>query len=303
MSECRCWCCWPPWCAPLHAEKVIADWNGLMIAPLAQAGTGFDEEGWIAAAVGAFEFVASRMTEARMTEEGRLRHSYRADKLGDVAFIDDYAAMARAAIALYEATGEAAYLARAEDWVAVADRHYWDADEGGYFFTADDGEALIVRSKTAYDSATPTGNGLMPGVLARPPAPPAKPASPPPGPAPAPASALDAQHNRAACCALLNGFDLLRNSIQVVIIGEIADDATRKLRRAVYETNAPNRILATIAPGIAPGIAPDAALPEGHPAQGKAAIDGKPTAYVCKGETCSLPITEPDALREALSRG
>jgi uncharacterized protein YyaL (SSP411 family) len=275
---------------PLHDDKVLADWNGLMIAALARAGAAFDRRDWIDAAIGAFDFVATRMTV-----DGRLRHSYRADKLGDVAFIDDYAALAGAAIALYETTGEAAYLARAEDWVAVADTHYWDHEAGGYFFTADDGETLIVRSKTAYDSATPSGNGLMIGVLARLHALTAKPAYRTRGEALAQAFALEADQNPAACCTLLNGFDLLRGSVQLVIIGDQADDATRALRRAAFETNAPNRVLAT--------IAPDATLPEGHPAQGKTAIDGKPTAYVCRGETCSLPITEPDALREALRRG
>ena len=275
---------------PLHDDKVLADWNGLMIAAMAQAGATFDQPGWIDAAIQAFDFVA-----ARMTVEGRLRHSYRADKLGDVAFIDDYAAMAGAAIALFETTGEADYLARAEDWVAMADKHYWDDEAGGYYFTADDGEALIVRSKTAYDSATASGNGLMVGVLARLHALTAKPTYQMRAEALIQAFAKDVEQNPAASCALLNAFDLLRNSLQLVIIGDRTDDATQSLRRAAFETNAPNRVLATIAPG--------AALPKGHPAQGKTAIDGKPTAYICRGETCSLPITDASELREALRRG
>ena len=275
---------------PLHDDKVLADWNGLMIAALAQAGAVFDEDDWIDAAVRAFDFVRDRMTVA-----GRLRHSYRADKLGDVAFIDDYAAMARAAIALYEATGGAAYVACAEAWVAVADAHYWDDEGGGYCFSADDGETLIVRGKTAYDSAAPSGNGLMVGVLARLHALTAKPVYRMRGEAIAATFAREAEQNPAACCALFNALETLREAVQVVIVGELADEETRRLRRAVFETNAPNRILAT--------IAPDDALPDGHPAAGKTMIDGAATAYVCRGETCSLPITEPDALREALGRG
>ena len=135
----------------------------------------------------------------------------------------------------------------------------------------------------------------MIGVLARLHARTAKPAYRTRGEALAQAFALEADQNPAACCALLNGFDLLRGSVQLVIIGDQADDATRALRRAAFATNAPNRVLAT--------IAPDATLPEGHPAQGKTAIDGKPTAYVCRGETCSLPITDASELREALRRG
>src|SRR3546814_8883952 len=75
--------------------------------------------------------------------------------------------MAAAALALHEATGKADTLAQAERWVALLDRHYWDDATGGYFLTADDTPDLIVRTKTAYDSAVPSGNGVMLGVLAR----------------------------------------------------------------------------------------------------------------------------------------
>src|SRR3546814_3079497 len=75
--------------------------------------------------------------------------------------------MAAAALGLHEATGEADTLAQAERWVALLDRHYWDDATGGCFLTADDTPDLIVRTKTAYDSAVPSGNGVMLGVLAR----------------------------------------------------------------------------------------------------------------------------------------
>ena len=147
---------------PGRDDKVLADWNGLMIAALATAGAVFGRPEWIAAAAAAFAFVCDRMSA-----NGRLRHSYRAGRSAGHAVLDDYANMARAAIALFEATGTASYLARAEEWVAVADRHYWDADGGGYFYTAEDAEQLIVRTKTAADGAIPSGNGTLVGVLAR----------------------------------------------------------------------------------------------------------------------------------------
>ena len=275
---------------PLHDDKVLADWNGLMIAALAEAGAVFDHQEWIDAAQEAFDFVATRMTV-----DGRLRHSYRAGKLGDVAFIDDYAAMARAALALYEASGDNRYVGHAEAWVAVANEHYWDDEGGGYFFSADDGEALIVRGKTAFDSAAPSGNGLMAGVLARLYALTAKPVYGMRAEAVAAAFASEAEQHPAACCALLNAVDTLRNTIQVVIVGEAGDPSMRRLTRAVFATNAPNRVLAA--------IAPDSALPAGHPAAGKTAAGGAACAYVCIGQTCSLPITDAEALREALGRG
>ncbi|MFP6743945.1 MAG: thioredoxin domain-containing protein, partial [Alphaproteobacteria bacterium] len=104
------------------------------------------------------------------------------------------------------------------------------------------------------------------------------------------AFAGDAARSPGGACALHNGNELLRTTVQVVLVGEGSE--TEALRRAVFETNAPNRVLMAVSDG--------ATLPEGHPAAGKTAIDGAPTAYVCRGATCSLPITAPDGLRAAL---
>ena len=143
-------------------DKVLADWNGLMIAAMAKAARVFDQPAWLDAAKNAFAFVATTMTIG-----GRLRHAWRNGKLAHPATLDDYANMTRAALALHEVTGEAAYVEQAKAWVAVLDKHYWDAEGGGYFFTADDTTGLIVRTKTASDNAVPACNGTMVGVLAQ----------------------------------------------------------------------------------------------------------------------------------------
>src|SRR5690606_3039929 len=95
---------------------------------------------------------------------GRLHHAWRAGKAAHRALLEDYAMMARGALALGEATGAPSYLRRAEDWVALLDRHYWDAENGGYFTTADDADDLILRPRDARDNAVPSGNGVMVGV-------------------------------------------------------------------------------------------------------------------------------------------
>ncbi len=115
-------------------DKVLADWNGLMIAALAQAGLSFERPDWVALAARAFAFIGEHMT----APDGRLRHSWREGQARHPASVDDYANLCRAALALYEATSDAAYLAQARHWVAVLDRHHWDGAEGGYFFAADD---------------------------------------------------------------------------------------------------------------------------------------------------------------------
>jgi uncharacterized protein YyaL (SSP411 family) len=144
-------------------DKILADWNGLMIAALARAGAVFDRPDWLDLAADAFGFVTAKM----MREGGRLAHAWRGGVAAHPASVDDYADLARAALALFEATGALYYLTQTERWVEVLDRHHWDAVGDGYFFAADDTSDVIARAKTAHDGPVPSGNGTMVGVLAR----------------------------------------------------------------------------------------------------------------------------------------
>ena len=149
---------WPGW-----DDKVLADWNGLMIAALANASAVFQRDDWLAAAVRAWRFVMDEMRD----DHGRLFHSRRAGKSLHRATLDDYANMARAGVALFEATGETPYLGEVQALIAVLDRHFADKAGGGYFITADDAADLIVRNKHCHDNAVPSGNGTLVGVFAR----------------------------------------------------------------------------------------------------------------------------------------
>lgn len=276
---------WPGW-----DDKVLADWNGLMIAALAEASLALDEPAWLAAAETAFAFVCREMQR-----DGRLFHSWRHGKLKHPATLDDYADMAAGALALFETTGKAAYLAQAEAWAETLDRHYWDGENGGYFLTADDTPDLILRSKTAYDSAVPSGNGAMLAVLARLFYLTGKPAYRTRAEALAAAFSGELQRNFFPLATLLNSAELLLRADQVVIVGGRETPATAALIKAVTDRCLPNRILQVIAPGET--------LPEGHPAAGKGQKDNQPTAYVCHGPSCSLPITAPASLALALGGG
>jgi uncharacterized protein YyaL (SSP411 family) len=275
---------------PALDDKVLADWNGLMITAIAEAATTFERPDWLDLAEDAFAFLRERMSMS----DGRLFHAWRNGRPNHPAILDDYANLARAALALAEATGKAAYVEQAESWVATLDRFYWDAEGDGYFLTASDTEGLILRPKTAADAAVPAGNGTMVGVLARLFHLTGNPAYRARAQAIVQAFSGEVTRNFFPLATLLNNAELLERAVQIVVIGAAGDPAVAALRHAAYAVSLPNRVLATIAPG--------AALPEGHPASGKAQIGGVATAYVCVGPVCSLPLTDPAALIEDLRR-
>src|SRR5947208_11739766 len=143
-------------------DKVLADWNGLMIAALANAGALLGEPGWIERGARAFRFIGREMTRG-----DRLGHSWRAGRLLYPGLASDFANMIRAALALHEATGERHYLDQALTWQGALDRHYANPDNGGYFLTADDAEGLVVRPSATSDDATPNPNGIAAQNLIR----------------------------------------------------------------------------------------------------------------------------------------
>jgi uncharacterized protein len=271
-------------------DKVLVDWNGLIIAALAEAATAFGQPAWLDLAARAFRFIRTSMMR-----NGRLFHAWRAGKLQHAATLDDHAHLAAAALALHEATSEAQYLDMAKQLVALLDAHFWDQQSGGYFMTADDVKDVIQRPKSAGDNATPNGNGAMVGVLAR--------LYHLTGDdryrdrATALVAAFSGELNRNffPLATLINNSDFLENALQIVVVGPPEADATRALIGAVHERSLPNRLLQAVAPG--------AQLPERHPAAGKGMVDGKPAAYVCKGQTCGLPVTHPKGLGTALALG
>jgi uncharacterized protein len=275
---------------PGFDDKVLADWNGLMIAALANAAQVFDRPEWLEAAERAFLFVSTRMTS-----DGRLLHAWRAGEAKAPATANDYANMIRAALALANATGDLDYLALARVWVDVLDTHYWADDLGGYYFAADDTGDLIVRPFSGQDEATPNANGVMVSNL----------------------MALylwtgEARY-RDRAETILRGFaqamgenvlahagllaatiDVAAPALIVLVVPE--GSAARELRRALSNVSLPNVVVQEVRAGESGA----SDLPKSSPAHGKTAIEGKPTAYVCIGPQCSLPVTEARALVETV---
>jgi len=268
-------------------DKVLADWNGMMIAALVDAANALDEPAWHDAASAAFDFVV-----AKLGDGDRLLHAHRNGDSQHKGMLEDYAAMGRAALKLYESTGEDRYLDHARRWTDSVERFFRDHIHGGYFQTASDAEHLIARMRNCADNAVPAGNGVMVEVLTR----------------------LwlltgDDQY-RASADALITAFssDLMRNffpmttflagaelmirPLQVIIIGRREDAAAQAMLRTLHTTCLPLLVLQVV-------DTPNA-IPAGHPAYGKQAMGDGPTAYVCEGVTCSLPVSTAEALAALL---
>lgn len=262
-------------------DKVLADWNGLMIAALVNASVTFGEPSWLDMTKRAFTFIATSMTKG-----DRLGHSWRDGQLLFPGLASDFAAMTRAALALHEATGDGTYLAQAQRWQEALERHYADPATGGYFLTADDAEGLVVRPHSTADDAIPNHNAVAAANLIR----------------LAAASGDDryrarvdqlfdgvlsiAEKNLFAHVALLNALDLRLRGAEIVVTG--SDDATHKLIDAALSVPFTDRMVLR---------APSAnTLPASHPAQDKIKASTGAAAFVCVGETCSLPVTTPDAI-------
>ena len=269
---------------PGRDDKVLADWNGLATAALARAAVVFERPEWLARAEEAQDFVLTEMS----APDGRVQHAWRLGRVTAAGLLDDQAAMARASLALFEATGEARRLAEAIRLARAAEMAFADG-QGGYYTTAvDASDVPLARPRTAADNATPAGNGLLAEVFARlwhltgdtawrer---------------AEALLRAFTGKPDQlAAMPTLLAAADLLEEAATVVIAG----DGTQPLAAAALTSADPAVVVLRVS-----GLD---ALPAEHPAFGKSAGAVGATAYVCRRNVCGLPIVDARALATALS--
>ncbi len=268
-------------------DKVLTDWNAMMVAALASAGIVFGHDDWIEIAKGTFAFMCRELEK-----DGRLYHCQAGEGF-QPGMLDDVAHMARAALALHAATGDVAYLSRATAWTREADTFFRDEAAGGYFTSAHDAADLVVRIKNFSDHAVPSGNAVMAEVLAR--------------LFHMTADASYGERTEAVFAALPGGgpehlinaswstgaAELLQKGVSIIIVGDGAPADT--LARAAAASGHPLRIIQR--------IADTSTLDPGHPAAGKAMVNGEAAAYVCRSQTCEAPITNAEALKERLRSG
>jgi hypothetical protein len=266
-------------------DKVLADWNGLMIAALANASLMLDEPSWLDMADRAFAFVARTMTRS-----DRLGHSWRAGQLKFPGLASDFAAMIRAALALYEATGQQNYFDQALAWQRALDRDYANAETGTYYLTAADAEGLVIRPAATADEATPNHNAVAAQNLIR----------------LALLTGDDGWRSKAdrliaaiaplavenvyMHLALLNAIDLRLRAAEIVVTG--AGERADALLAAARALPPLDRIVlhARSAEVLSPS----------HSAREKVRAAGETQAFICIGEACSLPVTDPASLIAAI---
>ena len=278
---------------PLRDDKVLASWNGLMIGALAEAGRALAEPTWVRAAEDAFAAI-----ERGLVKDGRVGRYLKEGRAASEApgFLDDQAYLGNAAVDLYEATGEPRYVVTALAIAHAMVAHHWDAAGGGFYFAPDDGEALIARTKDAFDQAIPSGASMAAllclrlGALAD----------------PGLTQAGERQLEQVATAALGNPFGmgqavlgldrLVRGSTEVVLVGPRA--GAEVLAAAAYRVYLPNRTLAWVDPDDAASVQAARVLAEGKPARA-----GETVAYVCRGRTCSAPVSSAEELVKLLREG
>jgi uncharacterized protein YyaL (SSP411 family) len=255
---------------PARDDKVVAAWNGLTIAALAEAGAVLAEPEWVAASVAAGEL----LRDLHLVD-GRLRRVSRDGQVGSPAgVLEDYGAVASAWLTLYQVTGDVSWLSEARQLLDLAIEHFGDGS-GGFYDTADDAESLVRRPQELTDGATPAGSSLLCGALVT-------------------YAALTAstEHREVAERAIARVAPLFIEHArfagesaavaEAMLAGpaEVAVVNRPDLERLARLSTSPGAVVVTAGP-----------LVEDRP---------DPAVYICRHFTCERPLTDPEQIAERL---
>jgi len=279
-------------------DKILTDWNGLLTAALARAARVLPEGArFRGSATDAASFLQQHMVQRGDDGSVRLRHRYRNGETAIHGHLDDYVFFGWGLIELYETTFDARWLALAKELAdAMLDRFEDDAN-GGFFFTADDAERLIVRPKEFYDGAMPSGNSAALSLLVR--------LSRMTG---VTRYAEAAERLRAAAGEqvrsqpagftgfLVGLYEALAPSREIVIAGDLGEPGTQAMIEVVRQRYMPGTVLLHRPPGEHPAIADVAPFTEMQ-----TVIEERPTAYVCHEFACQEPVQSAAELDKQLS--
>ncbi len=278
---------------PRKDTKILASWNGLMIAALGKAAQAFGDPQYAKEGERAASFILKNLRGP----DGRLLHSYANGIAAVPANLDDYAFLTWGLIELYEATFRPRYLQAALDLTSQMVQHFWDKQNGGFFFTADDDRTDLVREKNMDDADLPSGNSVAAADLLRLGDMTDNTMLEKKGTATERAFAGLIQKAPADYPAALAAVDFrLGPSYEVVIAGDSRAPGTRAMLRAATARFLPNEVVL-----LRPTEAPSPEIPRlAAYTKYQLALDGKPTAYVCRKYRCLLPTTDPEKMLQLL---
>lgn len=277
---------------PHRDEKILTDWNGLMIAALAKGAVALAEPKYLEAARRSAAFIKARLT----TPSGRLLHRYCRGEAAVAGNLDDYSFLVRGLLELYEATSEVVYLEEALRYQADLRSHFLDEEDGAFCFTADDSEALFFRRKEFYDGAVPSGNSIALQNLLK-----------------TARITADAHLEEGAVALMRAAAEKVRNhpqghtqfligvdfalgpAIEVIVAGKTGAPSTREMLDAVRRVYFPEKVLIFRPMESAPRIVELAPYLENY----RSADDGA-AVYLCADYSCRAPLTRVEDVTAAL---
>jgi len=277
---------------PLKDTKILADWNGLMIAAFAKAGRAFANDEYLQAAVKASAFVEKEMRQ----ENGELWHRYRDGETLVQGQLEDYAFMNFGLLELYESTLDIQYLERALEYNDILNDSFKDEPGGGYFMTAADAEALIVRPKELYDGAIPSGNSVQMFNLLK--------LARLTGRSDLEQQAVETgkafseaiERSPSNFSQALIALQFAQgDSVEIVVVGDPQADDTREMLQHINQVYKPGKVVLLKDPGAPERVA---ALAPFTKEQGMVA--GKATVYICRNFACQQPINSLEELKKEL---
>jgi uncharacterized protein len=274
---------------PSTDDKVLVSWNSLALRAFAQAARFLQRPDYLAIARNNADFLLNRMYT-----NGRLLRAWRDGQARHNAFLEDHAGLALAMLDLYQSDPDLRWYQAAGQLVGDILENFRDP-QGGFFDTRGDQEAIITRPKEIQDNATPSGSALAASALLH----------------------LSAYNDNGEWHALaesmlsplqdllvrhptafgfwLQGLDFAVGPVkQIALVGSLSAPDTQTMLAAIWQTYRPRSIIA-ISDQMA---APEEKLPV--LLQERGMIEAKPTAYVCQGFVCSLPVNTPEALKQQL---
>ncbi|HCA57007.1 MAG TPA: thioredoxin domain-containing protein, partial [Blastocatellia bacterium] len=268
---------------PFRDEKILTAWNGLMLAAFAEAAAVLANDEYLAAAKANADFLLGELVS-----EGRVLRTWKDGQAKLNGYIEDYANLADGLLELYQVSGETRYFTEARRLAEMMITEFWDAENGGFYFTSNDHEELIVRNKDFNDNATPSGNSVAADVLLK-----------------LAKFTGEEKYERFAMTVLRlmsgqirrfpNGFGRALGTLEFALgetkeVAIVGDDAG-ELAAELWREYRPLKVVA---------VAGEAAANDVPLLEGRAPVDGKPAAYVCEGFVCKRPVTNAAELAELL---